>query len=70
MVSNLIYHELFELITAIDEDPQNRLVIMPELSEITQRLKSEGLRVPSQLCELEESMRLEEQNLLFENMPV
>ncbi len=70
MAGSLIYHELFELITAIYEDPQNRLAIRPELSEIIQELKADGRLLPKQLCELEESLRLEEQDLLSENMPL
>lgn len=70
MKKSLIYHELFELLSAIEDDPHNRAQFRPDVTEMIGKMRTEGYNVPLKLGALEEALRSEEEDCLFENMPV
>lgn len=70
MAQERIYHELFELIRAIEDDPAHRVEFRDDLTATIGKMKSAGLKVPAKLSALEQTLLQEEQELLFENMPI
>ena len=70
MKKSLIYHELFELLSAIEDEPLHRAQFRPDVTDMIGKMKSEGYNVPLKLGALEETLRSEEEDCLFENMPV
>lgn len=70
MAQERIYHELFELIAAIEEDSVHRVELRGDLTATIGKMKSAGLKVPAKLSALEQALLQEEQELLFENMPI